>query len=692
MHILTAFILIFSSLAIAKTRPPIKNRSGIDIEYRQRLWNSDSKQIDTGYVVIKDSKSEKLVVLQLQESEPDSSVFTGSYNIELGKSQKYVPAIYIPDENELKSGDEKQKFLQNIKEGKVSRKPFILKSEGARQILETFDNKKAAISALKSYRRHRALAKSEKVLKDGEYTEDMQLENASDLALVNKLSGLTKEAVSREKERTRMLQEEKRKLAELKKNYDALSEAQKAESKKTAAEHLKTGFALFEAGNFIEAESEFLIALEKDPYSSKSLYTYAVNLFRVEKYNRALTIFRMVDDSDREIDKTEKLYYLASCHYKLVEFDYASELFGRVKNSANKNLSGSSSFYLGLIQYQKENFNAAKVEFEFVLDNSIDPELDKQAEMYIERIQHDLQFIESKKKPYYANLSAGITQDSNILLQPDGTSASATAADDGGLRFQMAGSLEYKAKQTRVDEWSVKTTLVYLYSVDDEFTQADPLDIIVSAPYKRNSQAFGKSYRWEVEPGVESLFMDVDQEGSRENILNAGFVNWKNSIVMSDKLISNYNFQLYYNDSKIDATTSDEDATGLKYTFTYNNIYFLNREKGKIIISDVGVSMNDADGKNYSYLRFDLAINYIQPITLWDLTVSTKLAYNQSSYDSTDDREDKNTSLNITFIRSINDWLGCNASLGYIDNKSNVSTREYDKYTIGANLTGKWNF
>ncbi|MCB0349077.1 MAG: outer membrane beta-barrel protein, partial [Bdellovibrionales bacterium] len=392
------------------------------------------------------------------------------------------------------------------------------------------------------------------------------------------------------------------------------------------------------------------------------------------------------------IDKTEKLYYLASSHYKLVEFDYSSDLFKKVKASANKNLSGSAGFYLGLIQYQRENFNAAKVEFEFVLDNSVDPELDKQAEVYLERIQQDLQFLEQKKKPYYANASVGIQQDSNILLQPDGTSSSATAADDGGLRFQLMGSLEYKAKQTKIDEWSLKSTLVYYYSVDDEFTQADPLDVTVSAAYKKNSSISGKSYRWELEPGIETLYMDVDQEGSRENILNAVFLNWKNSIVMSERLISNYNFQIYVNDSKIDASTSDDDASSIKYTFTYNNIYFIDREKGKILISDLGYLINDADGKNYAHTRFDLALNYIQPITLWDLTLSAKLAYNQSDYDSDDNRVDKNTSFNLTFIRSINDWLGCNASLGYIDNKSNVDTREYDKYTIGANVTGKWNF
>ncbi|MCB0349386.1 MAG: hypothetical protein KDD37_11160, partial [Bdellovibrionales bacterium] len=74
LHILALLTFVFSPLAMAKSRPPIKNRSGIDIEYRQRLWNSDSKQIDTGYVVIKDSQSSKLVVIQLQESEPDSSL------------------------------------------------------------------------------------------------------------------------------------------------------------------------------------------------------------------------------------------------------------------------------------------------------------------------------------------------------------------------------------------------------------------------------------------------------------------------------------------------------------------------------------------------------------------------------------------------------------------------------------------
>src|SRR5690606_37676353 len=120
---------------------------------------------------------------------------------------------------------------------------------------------------------------------------------------------------------------------------------------------------------------------------------------------------------------------------------------------------------------------------------------------------------------------------------------------------------------------------------------------------------------WEIEPGFEVLYMDVDKEGSRENILNAAFANWKNSFVMNEKWISNYNFQFYVNESEIESTTATDDASSLRYTFTFNNIYFLNREKGKTLVYDLGASFNDADGSDYRYTRLDASINYIQPTT-----------------------------------------------------------------------------
>jgi TolA-binding protein len=688
-------LLLIAPIAVAQTtskkRPPIRNKSGINVEYQQRLWNKDSKKIDTGYVAIKDAESNKIVIVQVEENEPDSSVFVGTYNIDLGNMKDYVPSVYVPTLEQIESNSKKQEFLQTVKDGKISRKPFILKKNGNQQILEAFDNRRQAKQALRKYRREKALAKSERLLKDRELVEEAQLESAANLALARRLVELKNLALERDQQRQKQLLVELAKMQKLRDAFSKLSSTQQSESIQKSTAAIQTAFKLFGESNFTEADAYFWSAVEADPNNNKTLYSYAVNLFRKEKYNAAINHFLMVKDEEG-IDKTEKNYYLGASHYKLAELHFAEDLFNKVKNSANKGLAGSAAFYLGLIQYQRENFDTAKSEFEFVLDYSVDPALDKQAETYLERIQQDLQFIEATKKPYHLNVSAGLLQDSNILLQPDGTATSATAADEGGLRFQLMGSLEYKPILTREKEWSLKTTMAYFYSLDDEFSQADPLDIIVSAPFKKNSKAFDRSYRWELDPGIEVLYMDVDQEGSRENILNAGFVNWKNSFVMNDKWISNYNFQLYMNESEIDAATSDDDASSMKYTFTYNNIYFVDRTKGKTLVYDAGLSFNDADGKNYTYQRLDFAVNYILPITLWDLTLSTKLGYYIATYDSDDDREDKNLSLNMTFIRYLNDWLSMNVTVGYTDNASNIDTREYDKYSIGTNLSGKWNF
>ena len=165
LSIFTICIFISTtSFANSSKKPPIKNKSEVLIEFEERKWNIDSKKLDTGYVVIRDSSTKKIAITQLIETEPDSAIFRGSYNMVFGSLDNYLPQVYIPEADTIKSENKKQEFLAQINEGKIKRRPFILKRQGGEQILAVFNSKESAEIALKKYRRERALAKSQKTI------------------------------------------------------------------------------------------------------------------------------------------------------------------------------------------------------------------------------------------------------------------------------------------------------------------------------------------------------------------------------------------------------------------------------------------------------------------------------------------------------------------------------------------------
>ena len=160
--------------------------------------------------------------------------------------------------------------------------------------------------------------------------------------------------------------------------------------------NLKSAQQLISQEKYADAEKLFAQAVELDPTNSTFYYQYAVTLYKLENYNKSVVILRLAQGG--EVNEVEKRYYVGMNLLKLREFEGAVTEFDAVQAANNESLSPSAAFFKGVIRFQKEQYDTAKKDFEYVLDNSKDPRLDQQAETYIEQIANVMAFEKEKKK------------------------------------------------------------------------------------------------------------------------------------------------------------------------------------------------------------------------------------------------------------------------------------------------------
>ncbi len=117
-------LLTLSSLPALAQEKPIQAGGQMSITYGSPSWNSDSAKIDSAYLVIRDRNSGRLIQINLEETEPDSSKFNGYFSL----SDTITPEVYIPPSN-IRGEKSLKKLYQLIKDGKIPRKPLIWKKE-----------------------------------------------------------------------------------------------------------------------------------------------------------------------------------------------------------------------------------------------------------------------------------------------------------------------------------------------------------------------------------------------------------------------------------------------------------------------------------------------------------------------------------------------------------------------------------
>lgn len=667
-------------------RPPVKAGQQVKIIYGSAPWNVDSTKVDSAFLYIKDSQTNKLVKIQLEETEPDSSVFMGRFSLGWDANSSIEPEVFVPPLNMRDKNFNEKKFYDLLTAGQVPRKPIVFRKLETEQVIDVYDTKEQAQAGLKVYQEELKALKNQDKRSAKKIAADSTVEAAELAAKKAALQKIALEAAARETERLRLEQLEKQKADERKKQMEKMSAEEKAKKKAQAEAIAAEAIQLYKAGEYAKAEGLFEKAVETDPSTTSYYYYYGVNLYRLEKFNDALVKIKMAGD-DKATD-LEKKYYMGLIHYRLQEIDPAMKNFKEVSSGNDPDLSPSAKFYEGLLYMGQDKLPEAKTAFEQVLDTSKDPNMDKMAEEYIEKILALIQYQEMAKKKIFLTAMIATVYDSNILLAPDNDTTQGTALGKGGLRYLLMGTGEYRWIYKPTYEFSTKLATAYYYSQSANFSHADPWLTSVTAPYTYKGTAFGKGYKFVLAPGYDILYMEPEQgAGTRENIMNSVYVSAENTFVMRDNWFSVYSLEMRQDDSKLPNQTPTTDADSLKITLKTNQMFFLDSTKKRAVIPSAGFVVNNAKGNTKTYDRMELGAMYMAPVHKWkDATWLAGISAYRLRYDAAD-RLDTNTTLTAAFNKAEKDWWSWGVIGTYSNNPSNIEVNQYSKYTLMLNAS-----
>ena len=685
-RVLKIFMIVFSVQTFAQEdigrKLKLDQNKQLRIDYKFNAWNKNPNVEDTASILLRDGNSGRLAKIELQETGKNSSDFVGFYSINFG-SGDVVPEVYLPPQEMIKSAEQFKKLSELIKDGFLLRKPYFLRLEKNIQAITVYDTKDQALSAFEQYRLG---------LKGKAIVSNSVLKTQQNAELAVAAQKLAEKALQQEMQRVRMAELEKQKMEDLKKEQEALSEAQKLKRSEEAKNLAEQAMKLYQSENYVEAEKLFKKSSELDPANTQYSFQYGVTLYRNEKYNESLVVLGLARNLEAN-SELEKKFYMGLNHMKLKEFETAHDIFDGIKKTEDKNLSPSASFFNGVMDFQKEKYDPAKLYFEYVLDNSSDPRMDEQAEAYIEQIAQIKQFEANKAQKFILTGTLGMSYDSNVLLVSDTGEASAESGEQG-LRTIYGFSFEYRPIYTEKHEFSAilsySDILTKSTSFQDDvtFSDADPLTISLTTPYKWKGMAFQRGYQVIITPGMDMLSMNADGSGGREKILDSTYLKADQTFVMSDNWYSGYNFE-YRNDLSLTDTTGDEDSSATKITLQTTQTLFLDKKKTQAYIGEASYSLNNAVGDNKTYNKFELAGSYMMPWK-YETTALGRLGLINTTYPThTESRKDNEISLTGALTKPINEAFTSSLSANYTLNSSNVDSSAYNKYSLTFIVT--WN-
>ncbi|MCM2280602.1 MAG: tetratricopeptide repeat protein [Bdellovibrionaceae bacterium] len=681
----------------APTKLPAKkggsSRVGLDaaktmrLNYGYPMWNKSPSSVDTASLLMREGATGRLVQIQLEETEPDSSVFTGLFSVQWDRITQLAPEFYVPPQELLETNQGLKKLSAMIATGQLKRVPFLLRrGKNGQQNIEIFDNKEQARKAMQIYRAEREALE----LLKKKVVSDSAME-AADLA---QAASLKEAAATAAADRIRLEQVEARKELERQADFARKNAEEQARRKAEAARLAQEAMAHYQAGQIPDALAKFEKAYELDPNEKTYYFQYGVVLYRSDRFNESLVFLNMADGPD--VNTAEREYYRALNHYRLKDMTSAVDSFKKVEAAKHPELSPSSSFYIGMIHYEGKAYEDARNAFQTVLDTSKDPKLDERAEMMIEQILRVQQFEAERAKKWYLTATVGINYDSNVLQTSTSSLDTGSASDAIGYRFLQQASLRYRPIYETNKEFAAQLDLLNMYTLDKSFQSdqdlrnTDPLVIGLTLPYTHKGLLAGKGYKVDFVPGYETIYMSIENNENKA-ILSSFIFNILNTVIMNQNWFANYNLEMRQDESGLESATGTEDSSAFKTKLAWNNYFFLNQEKNRIFTADLSYTSNQAKGDNAVYDRLDLGVGYVGQ-TVWDMTYNPKLSYFQLAYTkNSNGRTDNSITASVALSKKLTEKYSTGLMTSYNLNDSNVEANQYNRMSIMLTLSGAWN-
>ena len=661
-------------------RPPVDSANAIHLSYANSAWNKDPGKIDSASIIMREGASGKIVQINLVETEPNSSIFSGFYSISWQNLEKMNVEFYIPPQEYFSEDGGLKRLTSMIANKELRRSPFILKKgAGGSQTIEIYDSKEQAQLAVTAFRAEQQVR--------GMMNKKFPSDQAVDVAKLGMEAKEREAAALSLKERVHISQLEMQHLQMLLKKFSALSPKDQMAHKKQAEAVAAEALALYQQDKYPEALAKFDQAIELDPTTRAYYFQYGVTLYKTDNFNRSIVLLQLADGpSVREVERD---FYIALNFFRLKENTNAANAFDKVIATKDPGLAPPSVFYKGMVKFDQKKWDDATAAFQSVLDTSTDKDLDKKAEAYIEQILRARQFDAERSKKWQISATVGEIYDSNVTLTSQSSLDQGTASNINGYRDLFSGSVRYRPIYEQDHEFALQMDLMTMYTTDSAMNysqtlrNADPTVITLTAPWTYKGVLFGKGYKFDVSPGYESIFMSIE-DNSFKPIVTSALLNFSNLFVMSEKLFSNFNLELRDDMSGLgDAgTDGDNNSSAIKAKLIYSNMIFISDDKAKIVTTELAYTLNQAQGVNESYNRIDAGVGLIQPVG-WGITANTKLSYFNLSYPTNPNgRMDNSYAITAGGSKKLDDVWSTGLLANYNMNSSNVDANQYNKWTV----------
>ncbi|MBX7231263.1 MAG: hypothetical protein K1X29_04160 [Bdellovibrionales bacterium] len=660
----------------------------LKIIYGSSAWNTNSAILDSAFLFLRDLQSGKVVKIQLEESEPDSSVFQGQFIVNLDSSGAAInPEIYIPLRTMKDNEQAIKKFNQLLTQNQIKPKPFLYKEgENKIKIIDVYDTEEQVNQARQAYAEEQKIKNNlgDKKNLIQPFLKKQELEVAKKVEQTKKIDQMAAQAAKRLLDRIRLEQIERQKNDERERQLKAMSEKQKEIRQKQAEEIAKEALEDYQNGRFKEAEEKFHKSVELNASETSYYFRFGVTLYRNEKFNEALVTLKLTPDTPDIL--LEKKYYMALCHMRLNEPDLAMSFLKEVGEIKDSPLAPSALFYQGIILFGKGDYESARSPFEKVIDVSSDPKLDQQAEEYLDRLVILIQQKKAMAKKIFVNGSAGLMYDSNVLLAPDTETLQGSATKKGDLRYSLAGDVEYRPLYNLSHELGVKASGYYLFSSHEDVSLADPLLWNVAIPYSYKGMAFGKGYKFSLKPSYEVLYMDENSDGTRDLVLQSSIVNLDHTFLMHKNWFSSYLLEFRNDDSLSASSLGEDNADALKISLKTLQTFLLDQSAKEVLAASAGYVINNAKGNNKYYSRYEVGAFYVRPVIKGAASFNLGINYYLVEYSKrTEFRQDNNTTVSTGITKPVKPWWSWNVSGTYSTNISSEAASSYNKYSIMAN-------
>ncbi len=481
------------------------------------------------------------------------------------------------------------------------------------------------------------------------------------------------------------------KREELLKKQELKTKEEKEKNKKLATEKSNQAYVAYQNQNFKEAVRLYEEASSLDPENDMFYYQYAVSLYKINNYNKSLSILSMAEGGEQNI--YEHRYYVALNHLKLNEVDKALGYFKDLKEDNDKDLSPISAFYAGNIEMKQNKFKEAREDFQYVLDKSSDPSIDKEAELKIEEIDRLENFLESQKEIFKYSLFFGPQYDGNVL----NISTQNLATNSEAIRFQYGGSFTYNAYRTMKSLYSLQFDISDMYSFDKNFKSdstiqsADPLQTGLKLPMSHQWGLFGKDFSSNFIPYYSLLSMSNDG-GSRKQIMSSTGASFDLSWSSSKKWIHITKLDYVSDNSTLEVTSDDDKQSATRSTVGYSLIRLLDDKGVKSIVGDFNYISNSSVGKNNNFNKSILGLSYNFPWTKI-YKGSSRLEYTDLKYpDNSNLRKDSIIVASLIASKDLSKNKNVSMNFAYTVNSSNVDSYKYNKYLLGFLYTYSGNY